>query len=124
MDVTEMRRMDVTEMRRSRMSESFVVEVAPRTEEFVLRPIGSLDEAAMSVFDRAIDASIDVEPEQIAVDLRCVTSLDLDGLSSLLRARIVAAAREVPLRFSAPSAACRRVIDGGSLSGLFGLDTS
>jgi anti-anti-sigma factor len=104
------------------MSESFVVEVAPQTNEFVLRPVGPLDESAIAVFDRALDASIEVEPEQIAVDLRDVTSLDLDGLSSLLRARIVAAAHEVPLRFASPSIECRRVIDGGSLSALFGFD--
>ncbi len=104
------------------MSESFVVEVAPCADEFVVRPVGPLDEAAMSTFDRAIDASIDVDPGQIAVDLHEVTSLDLDGLSSLLRARIVAAACEVPLRFAEPSAACLRLIDGGSLHDLFGFD--
>jgi anti-anti-sigma factor len=101
------------------MSDSFVVEVAPRSDEFVVRPVGALDDAAMDTFDRAIDASIDIDPDRIAIDLREVTSLDLDGLSSLLRARIIAAASDVPLRFSEPSPACRSVIDRTSLHDLF-----
>jgi anti-anti-sigma factor len=104
------------------MPDSFVVEVAPRSDEFVVRPVGALDDHAMGTFDRAIDASIDIDPVRIAIDLHEVTSLDLDGLSSLLRARIVAAASNVPLRFSAPSPACRSVIDKTSLHNLFRFD--
>jgi anti-anti-sigma regulatory factor len=104
------------------VSEPFAVVVASRADEFVVRPVGDLDETAMSTFDRAIDASIDVDPARIAVDLREVSGLDLDGLRSLLRARIVAQAHEIPLRFADPSAACRRLTEG-SLGELLGFET-
>jgi len=106
------------------MSEPFAVQVAARADEFVVRPVGELDEAAMSTFDRAIDASMDVDPGRIAVDLRKVTHLDRDGLRSLLRARIVAAAHDIPLRFSAPSTACRQLIDQDALGDLLGLEAA
>lgn len=105
------------------MTDSFAVHVASRADEFVVRPVGDLDEVAMTTFDRAIDASIDIDPTRIAVDLHDVTYLDIDGLRSLIRARIVAMAHEIPLRFAEPSTACRDLIRRGSLGPLLGIES-
>jgi anti-anti-sigma factor len=102
----------------------FSVEIGASEHRFVVRPVGDLDVDAMGIFDRAIDASMEVDPECIAIELGEVTHLDLDGLASLLRARAVASACDVPLRFEGPSDACQRLIRHGSLQALLGLAAS
>ena len=57
----------------------------------------------------------------VAIDLRDVGFFDSAGVRALVVAKRTAAARGLPLRVTAASAQCRRVLEVSGLDAMFGL---